>query len=344
MTTEIARATKRGMRYREVCAMADVSPSSHMRWNGRRLRGEDLLWTPGPKKVEQPDIGRLYEEILEMSHGRKRTHGTGALYEENRESISRRSLAEMIEAARREKNAECTGRQVLIDWKCPGYVWAFDETEWHGRQVLTVRDLGSRYRMPSLTGRLTGERIAAWLEGLFEWFGPPLILKRDNGSALKCAEVDNVLGRWRVIPLDSPVHYPQYNGSVEQSQGEQQRRLDGIVGGEATDKEFELAVDLAGHQLNHIERRSLKGHTSCEQFTLGRAKVKYYTSRKRMEVYSRVRTIAAQVVAAMKTTDKRTAAAAWRTAVQTWLQENGLITVKQGGRLLPYFREIRSHK
>ena len=344
LTTEIARATEGGMPYRDVCEIAEVAPSNHMRWNGRRLRGEEVLQTPGPKKVEEPDIGRLHDEILEMSHCRKRTHGTGTLYEEHRESISRRALSDLVKAARREKNAERTGRQVRIDWKCPGYVWAFDETEWHGRNVLTVRDLGSRYRMPSLTGRLTGERIAAWLEGLFERFGPPLILKRDNGSALKCAEVDKLLGSWRVIPLDSPMHYPQYNGSVEQSQWELQRHLDSILTQTATDKEFKLGVDLVGHDLNHMERRSLNGHISCEQFTLGRAKVKYYTSRQRMAVYGRIRAAAAEAVADMKTTDKRAVAAAWRAAVQSWLQENGLITVKQGGRLLPYFRENWSHK
>lgn len=342
LTAEIARATAKGMPYRDACAIADVAPSSYMRRNGRLLRGEEVLRTPGPRKVEEPDIGRLYDEILEMSHCRKRTHGTGVFYEVNQESISRRSLAEMIARARQEKNAERTGRQVRIEWNCPGYVWSFDETKWRGRQVLTVRDMGSKYRLPSLTGRLTGDRIAAWLEGLFERFGPPLIIKRDNGSALKCAEVDKVIGRWRVIPLDSPVHYPQYNGSVEQSQGELQKRLDGIIGCDGTDKEFDLGVDLAGHELNHIERRSLKGHISCEQFALGRAKVKYYTSRQRMEVYSSIRRIAAEMVAGMKTTDKRVVAAAWRTAVQSWLQENGLITVKQGEKVLPYFREKRS--
>jgi len=63
-----------------------------------------------------------------------------------------------------------------------------------------------------------------------------------------------------------------------------------------------------------------------------------------MEVYGRIKGNAADVVAAMKTTDKREVSAAWRAAVQFWLQGNGLITVKQDGKVLPYSHENWSHK
>lgn len=341
---EITQAMKSsGTPYRRLCLLAGVAPSSLMRWKRRQSRGEEILKLPGPKKVEEMDIGRLYDEIAELAHCRQRTHGTTAFYEKYRECASRRVLAEMTEMVRRTVNDERSTGLQEIDWNCSGHVWALDETKWYGRLVLTVRDLGSKYRMPSLTGAMTGERIAVWLEGLFERFGAPLIMKRDNGSALKCTSVDAVLARWRVIPLDSPTYYPQYNGSVEQSQGEFKTHLEALVASDATDKELELAVDLAGHELNHTERRSLKGHLACEQFTLGRVKVKYYNKRRRMEVYRYIKGMAAEMVAGMQTTDKRAVAAAWRAAVQSWLQENGLITVKQDGKVLPYFHENRSH-
>jgi hypothetical protein len=60
-----------------------------------------------------------------------------------------------------------------------------------------------------------GESVAARLEQLFLGQGPPLVLKRDNRSNLNHKAVDEVLARHLVIPLNSPPHYPPYNGGME---------------------------------------------------------------------------------------------------------------------------------
>ena len=57
--------------------------------------------------------------------------------------------------------------------------------------------------------------MAVRLEQLFLRHGPPLVLKRDNGSNLNHQAVDEVLTRYLVIPLNSPPHYPPYNGGME---------------------------------------------------------------------------------------------------------------------------------
>jgi len=59
--------------------------------------------------------------------------------------------------------------------------------------------------------------VAEHLEKLFRRHGPPLFLKRDNGSPLNAAEVDAVLADYGVIPLNSPAYYPRYNGAMEKS-------------------------------------------------------------------------------------------------------------------------------
>jgi hypothetical protein len=64
--------------------------------------------------------------------------------------------------------------------------------------------------------RATTASYSDWLlEQLFLHDGPPLVLKRDNGSNLNHQAVDEVLARYLVIPLNSPPHYPPYNGAME---------------------------------------------------------------------------------------------------------------------------------
>jgi hypothetical protein len=49
-----------------------------------------------------------------------------------------------------------------------------------------------------------GETVGVRLEQLFLQHGPPLVLKRDNGSNLNQQAVDEVLARYLVLPLNSP--------------------------------------------------------------------------------------------------------------------------------------------
>ncbi len=59
-----------------------------------------------------------------------------------------------------------------------------------------------------------------------------MFLKRDCGSPLNCQAVNDVLERYWVLPLNSPVRCPRYNGSMERSMRDlhaalEQRRLTG---------------------------------------------------------------------------------------------------------------------
>lgn len=83
------------------------------------------------------------------------------------------------------------------------------------RALLAVRDLASGmvldwFPVPDETAVTTRNAL---LE-LFLKFGPPLVLKSDNGSAFK-ANVVTLLADWQVIPLASPPKTPRYNGSCE---------------------------------------------------------------------------------------------------------------------------------
>lgn len=342
-----------GQSYRQLCEMAGVSVQSYMRWKERAQRGAEVAAAPGPKKVEPLDVAGLYEAIGQMAHGRKRTQGTGRLFQQYRDQISRRDFFHLVDETRRELLHDRLTEQMRLEWCCPGLVWAIDGTQQHGRMIYGVRDLGSKYRTGSLSGemlrneegKMDGSKIAAGLEALFKRYGAPLFLKRDNEGILNVMEIDAVLEKYYVMPLNSPHEYPQYNGSMEQSQNEVQRHLENLIGTDHTDREFVLAVDLTDHDLNHNPRRSNGGLTACEVFTRRRDNLREYDRKKRQEVYGQLKENAVRIVTKLQLNSKNAQAAqtAWRIVVRAWLIENGLVTVKQNGKVSPYFLKFCSH-
>jgi hypothetical protein len=87
-------------------------------------------------------------------------------------------------------------------------------------RILAVRDLASGYQLAwDPVPDESAEHVVALLVVLFILFGPPLVIKADNGGAFDNALVRELLDRWGVILLLSPVRRPQYNGSVEAANG-----------------------------------------------------------------------------------------------------------------------------
>lgn len=134
--------------------------------------------------------------------------------------------------ARIAKSLWAPGRYAL-EWREPGVMWAMDfkeppaRVEGRYRGVLVVRDLASGWTPEAAATRTLGAReVAAVLERLFRWYGAPLAIKNDNGSNLIAAEVQEVLARWRVLVLRSPVRCPSYNGGCEAGVGSISRRAE----------------------------------------------------------------------------------------------------------------------
>jgi hypothetical protein len=109
----------------------------------------------------------------------------------------------------------------LLTWHRPGRVWAMDHSKPPNSvdgiyaTMFAVRDLASGMELdwipvPDETAKTTRDALLA----LFVEFGPPLVLKSDNGGAFK-ADVIELLADWRVVPLLSPPMTPRYNGSRE---------------------------------------------------------------------------------------------------------------------------------
>jgi hypothetical protein len=104
-------------------------------------------------------------------------------------------------------------------------------------------------------------------------------------------------------------------------------------------------VELTGHDLNPNSRRSNGGLTACEVFARRRENLRCYDRRKRQEVYGQLKENAVRIAAKLQlnSTSAPAAQTAWHVVVRAWLIENGLVTVKQYGKVSPYFLNFCSH-
>lgn len=175
------------------------------------------------------------------------------------------------------------------------------------------------------------------LERSFKKFGPPLILKRDNGSDLDCGAVNEMLSRWHVLPLNSPAYYPRYNGAMERAVQEVKngikKRIPSVACSAPVPTQF--LAELCDHELNQRGRRSLKGRNACEVFARRTRPMKRYGRKKRKEVVIEIKKLALMILEELQLDGPRAAGAALRTATETWLQQNGLIAVTKNLSVTP---------
>lgn len=337
--------------YRMVCRELGVPRSSLMRWKRRQKAGAALVNHPGPVKAGPLDLGELHDEIVRLAHGRKRTRGTGALYDRHSSQISRRDLQTLVEAARREVREEKQALERRIDWLVPGMVWSMDDTKKHWLEdrfghVHLVMDLASRCTLRSLGAdvQADGGKVAGNLRELFSEHGAPLFMKMDGGSNFRHHSVCEALAEHGVIPLVSPPHYPPYNGGVEREHQEILRHLAQRIGeGKIGVRELRLQCELAGHEVNHMRRKSLGWRTACFTLEAGRCQVQGFDRRHRKEVFEEIRRLAVDITEKLDEHTGAIAETAFRYASETWMQSNNMIRVTRNGEVLPIFYRFRSH-
>lgn len=313
-----------------------------LRWRQRVRNGEPVLARPGPKKTGPLPLAEVRAEIAQLRHGRKRSHGTLTLQARYQPVLSRRTLAGLVAEERSQRNT--ARRQICkrVTWKEPNLAWAIDATErgrdQRGRRLFVhaVQDLCTRYRFaPLVATESRGPAVAAHLEKLFQQHGAPLFLKRDNGSPLNHAAVDAVLAQHGVIPLNSPAHYPRYNGAIEKGIREMKEALgeclpQAVAWRPAAVQPYILAVQ---HVLNSRPRRSLQGHAACEAYQ--HQPRHRYNRRDRLATFEWIRIHAKDRIEQLERIDHRRLHAAWRHAAEAWLRCQGLITVSINQKVLP---------
>jgi hypothetical protein len=211
--------------WKELC-YGLIPAATVMCWRARALAGQTLLEKPGPKKKERLNLMLVRARIAQLDHGRRRSAGTTDLLAELSSAISRRRFQELVAEARQNQ----VDHMKRIQWLVPGVAWSIDTTQYgpEKTKITPLRDLASKYQLPvPLAGpQEEGARIAEYLEIMFKREGAPILLKRDLGSPLRCHQIDDVLERYCVLPLDSPPDYPQYNGSMERGMRDLHAALD----------------------------------------------------------------------------------------------------------------------
>jgi hypothetical protein len=303
-----------------------------LRWRARTRIGAPLLEQPGPKKHTPLDTQSLKEKIQELHHGPRRTAGTTSLLEELKGEISRRRFQEMVAEERQNRMKDMK----RIYWLKPGAAWSLDTTQYgpEKMKITPLRDLASKYQVPTplVAPREEGEQIARYLDRMFRQEGPPMFLKRDLGSPLNCAALDEVLERHWVLPLNSPPAWPQYNGSMERSMRDLKEALDARRAGslmKATP--FVLEVELVTHQLNHRRRRSLGGLTPCQLYHDPQRRIRLHAAT-RQQIFREVFEQYWQYVQCMPERTRHHLTAAWRLVVESWLRRQGWISVRQNNQ------------
>jgi hypothetical protein len=325
------------MPYRAICNAVRLPYPSFIRWYLRRKRDTPLVRQPGPQKVKPPDFSRLKQDIAQLSHGQDRTQGTGAVYTRHASSISRRELQRMVATARHDQNTAHRQNLRRIRWNVPNVAWSMDPCEYQQHDAAKVylnqmQDLASRYKFGPLAGGIPcGEEIAGHLAATFMRFGAPLFLKRDNGGNLNHAAVDDVLADHFVLPVNSPVHYPPYNGAIEEAQAELKTGLSAKLTYKSCPGEhLEAYAGVVEHDLNHRSRPCLNGRNSCQVYFAGR---RTFTRWERRDAYEWI----ANAQKDMLCCEGIQSQAAWRIAVEAWLRMKGFITVTVNGKVSPYF-------
>ena len=337
--------------YQRLCKSVGLPYASFRRWKRRLAGGQPALLKPGPKKVALLNLDELRGHVCYLDHGCQRSHGVGPLYRQYQSQISRRDLEVLTATVRRELLQHHQAELRHLTWHVPGLVWSLDDAELarfedHPLHLHQVQDLASRYKFTPLVGeQVLGETLALHLEQLFERYGPPLALKRDNGSNLNHQAVDEVLRRYLVVPLNSPPQYPPYNGGMEHAVRELKTPLVEKLAdhGSIAECPVELWAEVLAHDLNHRARPCLHGQVACQVFQSAKSTMKVYTRRKRREVFDWINELTSLLIRVWAVRTPRQAETARRLAVETWLQRNGLITVSQNPKVLPLFLPKFAH-
>lgn len=329
MIPRILEQLDRGRRefsWRELC-YGLVPCATVLRWRARARAGAPVVEAAGPKKKAPLELAAVRARIQQLQHGPRRTAGTTALQAQLADAISRRRFQELV-AEERHNRRESMKR---IQWLVPGAVWSLDTTEYGPDKIkiTPLRDLASKYQLPTplVAAQEDGERIAVYLDLMFKREGAPMFLKRDLGSPLNCQAVDQVLERHWVLPLNSPAHYPQYNGAGERNMRDLHEALD-EQRRSPVPVPFTVEVELVTHRLNHRCLRSLDHGTPCQVYHDPARRLRLHGA-SRQRIFRDVFEQFWYFAECMPVRNRHTLSAAWRLVVETWLRRQGWICVTE---------------
>lgn len=205
-----------------------------------------------------------------------------------------------------------------------------------GKKLIThaVREMKSRYEFePLAADQMKGRQVAEHLRSLFEKHEPPLFMKRDNGSNLNSPEVNAVLDAYGVIGLNSPEYWPGYNGARERGIRELKEEM-GFGPKRWQVDALQPYVEAVANRLNVRPRPCLGGKTAIAVF--GTETKRRFGKKERRNIFEWIKIRSMAIMAEMKQINRRSWNAAWRQAAETWLSDQGLMTVSSNNQCYPF--------
>lgn len=197
----------------------ELSPSALSRWM-RRWKEDRMALRPRGRPVEDLDRDTRLRILAVFSQ--MGPHASLAAFRDLFPGVARGALENLLMRCRSMYRHRTRWLVHTLRWTRPGTVWATDFTEppapieGQYRYLLLVRDLGSGRQLLAQPCESQGAAVVVMaLRYLFRLYGPPLVLKMDNGSAFISEEVETLLRERGVFALFSPPGMPSYNGSVE---------------------------------------------------------------------------------------------------------------------------------
>jgi len=226
-------ARRRGLSRSRIAAMLGRPIRTLSRWCRQWSTGRLTPRARG-RPARCADVGRRNEVIATLG---ALGPGTGTptcqgLFPD----LSRRQVEDLVRRFKRADRRRRRRNLAHLQWRRPGMVWAMDHSyppqviEGRHRRIFALRDLASGCQLAfDPVPDESADYVVGTLVTLFILFGPPLLIKADNGSPFIGSAVRELLKQWGVFLLLSPVRRPQYNGSVEAANGSMKLRVEELA-------------------------------------------------------------------------------------------------------------------
>jgi transposase InsO family protein len=259
-------------------------------------------------------------------------------------TMPRCELRELQQAYRREFQA--THRRITeeLTWHWPGRVWAMDHSEPPSPidgvypAILSIRDLASGMQLAwRPVADQTAETTLAVLKSLIDQYGPPLVIKSDNGSAFKSQAFGQLLAAHGITWLPSPPVTPCYNGSCEAANGSMKVRTRHFAAARGTLRRW-TSSDLEKARQQANERTRPEGHLGPTPAERWRQRLPI-TEEERAELSAAIEKHRQRVLDELTTpfdpNNQRQQHQAHRQAVRRALLDVGLLTITRRSIPLP---------
>lgn len=335
-----------------LCRCVGLPYSTLRRWRDRRRSSSPIRRQPGPAQHTALPVADFRSRVALLNHGSHRTLGTGPLIHAFRQSISRRRVRSFITRLRRRHLRRIRDAKAHVTWHLPNLAWAIDALHLRsspadpGVVVVLARDLASHFHFDPLV--LNAESALDnldWLQRLCARHGAPLLLKRDNGAPFNASILDDFLAANGILPLNSPIRHPSYNGAIEHGVGSFKRAVCAALDPDLPVPQIPKLLPLIRaiiHLHNTRPRRSLGGLTPAQAYFHHRSR--NWSRARRQQIFDWICAHAQTMVETKwEMSDHHARALAWRRSVVAWLRCQQLITVSRKPQPSPLFKtQIRS--